>query len=195
LITPVELYSTIPKVALCCAHKSTEVLDLSQRVYKAHCESHHSVDPAIYACLVKISLFAPSCPQYTLQRRDTLTWNVKDASKAGLVTGPLLRTLLSGPLFYSGWTLEESKRMSDMLILQRPVPPAWSRNVKHDIMLPRASDCERWAFTVYPHGIDCYDRPTDERRHKMRYGRGGTDQRQWRRQAMNAAVRKSCVSC
>jgi pentatricopeptide repeat protein len=180
LIAPVELYSTIPKVALRCAHKSTEVFDLSRRVYKAHCESHHFVDPAVYTSLVQISLVALSRPQYTSQRRDALTWIVKDASEAGLVTGPMLRTLLSGPLFYSGWTLEESKRMSHMLIPQRPVPPSWFRNVKHDTMLPGASDYERRSFTVYPHGVDCYDRPPDERRHKMRYGGGGAEQRQRR---------------
>jgi pentatricopeptide repeat protein len=143
---PGETYRGILAAARACASQSPETLQVALDVFRKLMASHHPVDGLEYSRLLQCGILALSRPEQDDVRGQFLQDLFRNAAEAGLVNGPLLRTLANGAIFYDGWTADESWRWTRLLVGEWPLPPNWTRNIKQDGFLPIASDLRRTNF-------------------------------------------------
>lgn len=156
VVTPVELYSGILASARKCASQCPEVLDVAVETFDKLRESHHVLDCLHYSRLLQVGLLALSRPQNNEVRTAFIQQVVHDCCEDGLISSPLIKGLANGPVFYDGWTIEESSRMVDELFPHWPLPTSWTRNVKQKGNLPERCDMTRRMYRTSHHGIDPY---------------------------------------
>lgn len=153
---PGELYGGILAAARACASQTPATLDLALNVFGKLLASHHPVDCLEYSRLLQCGILALSRPAQDAVRREFLQDLFHNVAAAGLINGPLLRTLSNGAIFYDGWTATESWRCTRALVGDWPLPPNWTRNIKQDGFLPKKADLRRTNFRVGAHGSNPY---------------------------------------
>jgi hypothetical protein len=154
IVSQVDLYSGVLRSARSCAAKYPEVLDLAVETLDKLRASRHIVGGLHYSRLLQVGLFAMSQSEHNEVRTAFVTQIIEDCSEDGLITTPLLRALANGPVYYDGWTVEESARSTEKLFPDWPLPHAWTRNVKQDGHIPRRTDLMRNCFDIVRHGDD-----------------------------------------
>lgn len=156
--TPVDLYTRILGSARKCSSKCPDVLDIAVDTFDKLRNSYHQLDCIHYSRLLQTGLLALSRPENNKVRQAFIQQIVSDCIEDGLVSNLFLQALANGPIFYDGWTIEESMRMVDDLFPNWPLPDSWTRNVRQRENLPRRSDTFRTLYKVSQHGVDPYKR-------------------------------------
>ena len=147
-----ELFTLFFGAARRCAKSSVQILDITMEVFEKLRNSRHNIDCLHYSRLLQIGLQVLSREEAN-QIRTSFIENVLTGSKeAGLVSSPLLYAISNGIIYPNGWTADESQRVIAEFFPQWPLPSAWTRNVKPEIMLPKESDRWRRDFTMGYHG-------------------------------------------
>jgi hypothetical protein len=156
IVSMVDLYTGVLRAARTCASKYPEVLDLAVETLDKLRASRHTVNDLHYSRLLQIGLLAMSRSEHNDVRTAFITQIVEDCSEDGLISTPLLRALANGPVYYDGWTIEGSDRLTEKLFPDWPLPHGWTRNVKQDGHIPRRTDLMRTGFDLVRHGDDPY---------------------------------------
>ena len=145
-----ELYDMILRATARCASTCPDVLDLAFHVFGALRRSRHSLTSQSYARLLRTGLLALSLPENNQLRESFVKELIKDCAESGLVGGPVIVALSNCPVFYSGWTLQESERLTAEVFPQWPLPPSWTRNLPSDYF-PTEQDLIRTGNEISPH--------------------------------------------
>jgi hypothetical protein len=156
VVSMVDLYTGVLRAARSCAAKYPEALDIAVETLDKLRASRHTVNGLHYSRLLQTGLFAMSRSEHNDVRTAFITQVVEDCSEDGLISTPLLRALANGPVYYDGWTIEGSDRLTEKLFPDWPLPHGWTRNVKQDGHIPRRTDLMRTGFDLVQHGDDPY---------------------------------------
>ena len=156
LVSSVDLFSSILGAARKCA--SLDVLNVAVKVFKLLQASHHTVEPLHYSRLIQTGLLALSRPESNEVRASFVRHLLQECQDAGLVSGPLLQAVATGPVYSDGWTAEESEELVLELFPDWPFPPSWTRNVRQPGLFPQKTDLERQSnmYRTATHGVDPY---------------------------------------
>ena len=145
--TSTEAYCSILGAARKCAPKFPwESVKLAADVFNKMEKSHHVVGPLEYTRLLQVGILSLSRAEQNSARTTFIEQLVEVCSDAGLVSGPLVRAVSNSPIYYDGWTLEESQRMTTKLFGEWPLPRSWSRNVNQKGYAPEPNDLRRTRF-------------------------------------------------
>lgn len=154
ILSSVELYSLFFSAAKRCAKSSIKILDVTMEVFEKLRSSRHALDCLHFSRLLQVGFVVLSKEEANQVRSSFIEHVIKDCKEAGLISSPILQAIANGPIYPTGWTAEESVRMVAEHFPQWPLPPAWTRNVKPESMLPKESDRWRRTFTFSYHGPD-----------------------------------------
>ena len=143
-----DLFLGVLKAAKNCAHGRQDVLDLADSIFNKLRDSRYPVDHNAYSCLLQVGLLAFSAPEHDKARSDFVEKLFKECCEDGLLSKNFIRALTNGPIYRTGWTEYESSRMSGCLFPDWPLPPCWTRNIKHESVLPQARDLERTGYYI-----------------------------------------------
>lgn len=154
----VETYTQILGAARKCASQCPDVLDVAVDIFEKLRDSHHAIDCLHYSRLLQVGILALSRPDNNDVRTAFVQQVASECREDGLVSSAFLRALANGPIYYDGWTIEESLRLVEDLFPNWPLPNSWTRNVKPEGLLPQRRDLLRTMFDISHHGIDPYGR-------------------------------------
>jgi hypothetical protein len=150
----VELFTLFFAAARKCSSHSAQVLQVTLKVFNMLRASRHMIDCLHFSRLLQIGLLALSKPSFDESRAMFIYQVVSESKEAGLVSSAMLRALANGPTYIDGWTVEESKRIVEELLLTWPLQPSWTRNIRQVGQLPKESDLQRTSFSLAHHGVD-----------------------------------------
>ena len=100
-----------------------------------------------YTTLLHVGLNAYSGPHDVEAKIQFVKELVEECSDEGLVSSSFVRGIANCPIYYQGWTIEESTQLTNELFSEWPVPSSWTRNVP-DKFLPKDGDAERTTFDI-----------------------------------------------
>ena len=149
LVCPQDLYSGILGAARKCAAANPGVLDLAVETFRIlRASGHQKLLPIHYSHLLQVGLLALSRPEDDNVRISFVQQIVRDCAEDGLVSRKLINALANGPVFYDGWTIEESQRMVSEVFPEWPLPPSWIMNVRQGSLTPTRADLRRTMFGI-----------------------------------------------
>ncbi|GKY94273.1 hypothetical protein MPSEU_000393100 [Mayamaea pseudoterrestris] len=151
VLSSVDWYSMFLSATRKCA-KHFRALELATEMFEQLKESHHAVDCLHYARLIQTGLVVMSQEQHDRRRGEFIRIYVVECCEQGLMSRPLIRAIVNGPVYYDGWTIEESRRCRDDVFPDWPFPAAWTRNIRQEGFLPQRSDLMRRNFHISHHG-------------------------------------------
>lgn len=156
IVSMVHVYTGILGAARKCVSTSPDVLDVAIKTFDKLRTSRHEIHCLHYAYLLQVGLLALSRPENDRERYSFVKQLVQDCCTDGLVSGIFVRAIANGPVFNTGWTIEESARIKEEFFPNWPLPSSWTRNVKPKDFLPQESDLSRTIQEITRHGIDPY---------------------------------------
>ena len=148
------VYDEILSAAVPIASVHPEVLDTAVDTFDKLRRSYSPVQCRSYAELLRAGLAALSLPENDHVRDAFVKELIKECAEAGLVGRRVVRALSNDQVFYSGWTLEESARLTTEFFPKWPLPASWTRNLKEQ-QFPREYDFKRtnfWRVNPHRHG-------------------------------------------
>lgn len=155
-LSQIEFYTAILGAARKCASQCPDVLDVAVETFDMLRSSHHKLDCIHYSRLLQAGILALSKPEDNEVRTAFIKQVVQECCEDGLVSSALLSALANGPVYYDGYTIEESLRMLFLLFPDWPLPQSWTRNIRQSEQIPKRSDATRTIFNLSRHGIDPY---------------------------------------
>lgn len=157
-LSQIEFYSGILGAARKCAAQCPDVLDIAVETFDMLRDSHHAIHPIHFSRLLQVGLLAMSRPENNEVRTAFVKEVAQECCEDGYLSSSFLQALANGPVYYDGWTIEESLRLENLLFPDWPLPASWSRNVKESAYLPKRSDFLRTIYNLSHHGVDPYRR-------------------------------------
>jgi hypothetical protein len=156
LVAPSEFYTLLLAAGRKCASQHPDILETAVKIFDLLRESHHRVDCLHYSSLLQIGLLALSRAEQNKVRQAFIDEIFRNCCEDGLVSSHFLQALANGPVYYDGWTVEESQRTLKRLIPCWPLPYTWTRNIRQKGFFPQRQELRRSNFVCSPHGKDPY---------------------------------------
>jgi pentatricopeptide repeat protein len=141
-----DLFLSVLRAARNIAFDRPDILEIANRQFVNLRKSRHQMCHSAYAYLLQVGLRAMAGPEHDELRTDFVQLLVKECCDEGLVSRHVVRAISNDPFYEEGWTAHESAHMSSELFPDWPLPPAWTRNVKQDALLPTIDDFQRTRF-------------------------------------------------
>ena len=130
-----------------CCRRRPDVLELATKVMEDFRKSRHGANHSAFTTLLSIGLKVFSGLQDVDARKSFLTKLLKDCADDGLVSRSFVQGIANSPVYYQGWTIEESSQLTSDLFSEWPLPSPWTRNVPKRL-LPQVDDVERTNFKI-----------------------------------------------
>lgn len=157
LLTSIDLYCGVITAARKCATRDPRCLKFAIKAFNMLRNSRFEIACHHYTRVLQIGILSFSKPENNEERRDFINKIITDCTEDGLLSSLFLQTLADGPVFYDGWTIEESSRTVKEHFSCWPLPLEWTRNLRQDALKPRRSDLNRSKFEAFPHGRNPYE--------------------------------------
>lgn len=122
IAVPARLYEEVLKGCSRCAVAYPNALDMAVDVFEKLRASHHNMTCLAYQRLLQTGLMALSRPQDDETREAFVRELIHECAEAGLVGSPVIRALSNGPVRYSGYTIEDSRRLTEECFPEWPLP-------------------------------------------------------------------------
>lgn len=152
LLFGIDLFSLYLAAARKCAPHAPWILkDVTEMLDNVE-GSRHKVDSLHYARWLQVGLLALSRQKDDVQRNEFIHTVMVAVKDLGLVSAHVVRALGTGPVYDTGWTMNESDRVFKEIFPYWPIPAMWTRNVTKD--LPSEEDMQRTSYQIFIHGCD-----------------------------------------
>ena len=141
--TSPELFDCILKAASKCNNLGPDILEFSISIFEKYRESRHRVDFMAYVWVLQVGLNTLGTVEFNDTRSEFIRQLVEDCCADGLLSNLFVRALANGPVYFDGWTRDESARLVNEFFPDWPLPWDWSRNLPYQYHVPRQEDARR----------------------------------------------------